>query len=1076
LERDHSGKLPFSRSYNGVFSGNKNVVGAHWTTNFQSSVVVSKDGLAVDVLRPDGKKILFALGGDGATWTKTADIDDFLVKLDSSDIGGKWLYRDVANEEVEIYDESGRLIRAYDRRGQFKSFVYSDGTAAGDALVVDLFGNPTDTILPVGMLLKVSDIFGVSYDFKYDKNKRLSRVVPSDGGELVFLYDGSTSSVRSGYFAAGNLTSVIYPDGSSRTYYYNEEDKTSGANLPNALTTIVDENGTAFFVDQYSSDSKVLSQSLGGVSTYGFSYTTTKTTMTDPKGTVRTFNLSTVNGVVRNAGSSQPAGSGCGASASAQTFDANGNVATRTDFNGHVTSYTYDLSRNLETQRVEAKGTTAQRTITTQWHDYWRLPVKVAEPKKVVTRVYNGDNGTYCAPLSATLPSIQGGTRPIGVLCSVSEQATTDENGSQGLSAAASGAARTWKWTYNQHGQVLTVDGPRTDVADVTTYTYYDATDSDLGKRGGIASITDALGHITQITAYDLNGNPLTIVDPNGVSTELSYDLRQRLTSRKTGSEQSSYQYDAVGQLVKSTLPDGSYLQFVYDDAHRLTEVSDALGNRVVYTLDAMGNRIKEESFDPAGQLSTTRQRVFDALNRLAQDIGAQGQVTAYEYDANGNQTKITSPLNQVTQASYDALDRLIAVVDPGQGSTQYDWDGRDQLVQVTDPRGLITRYGKDGLGNTLQQSSPDTGVTQRSVDVAGNVISETDAKGQTSTSQYDALNRPVKTSYADGRQTVYAWDSGSNGIGRLARIDDIASGKTQGSLSYSYDAWGRVVQEVRKIGSISHSIGYGYTNGQLTEIRYPSGRIVRYDRNGAGQISQINLVDGGISQILAKDIAYQPAGGVSSYVDGAGQSHTRSYDQDGRVSGFNLGGNNWLLDYDAAGRIVGQRQEAVATTRDQPADKSTGSAQYVYDDLDRLKTVLLQSTSYSYQYDANGNRLRQATRGQSKDYSVDTASNRLLTVGGVAYQYDANGSVTRDASNQYRYDARGRLIQAVSAAGTTNYQINGLGERIAKQTGSTTTLFDYDRWGHVIAESNGTGVVSREYVWLGDMPVAILQ
>lgn len=46
-------------------------------------------------------------------------------------------------------------------------------------------------------------------------------------------------------------------------------------------------------------------------------------------------------------------GSGCGASASSLTYDANGNVATRKDFNGKLTSYSYDLTRNLETQRKE---------------------------------------------------------------------------------------------------------------------------------------------------------------------------------------------------------------------------------------------------------------------------------------------------------------------------------------------------------------------------------------------------------------------------------------------------------------------------------------------------------------------------------------------------------------------------------------------------------------------------------------------------------------------------------------------------------------------------------------------------
>jgi hypothetical protein len=70
---------------------------------------------------------------------------------------------------------------------------------------------------------------------------------------------------------------------------------------------------------------------------------------------------------------------------------------------------------------VEANGKPEARTISTQWHSYWRLPVMVAEPNKRTTWVYNGDsyqgNTVTCAPASATVPSINGGTQPIGVLC-----------------------------------------------------------------------------------------------------------------------------------------------------------------------------------------------------------------------------------------------------------------------------------------------------------------------------------------------------------------------------------------------------------------------------------------------------------------------------------------------------------------------------------------------------------------------------------------------------------------------------------------------------------------------------------
>src|SRR5262249_23688547 len=221
----------------------------------------------------------------------------------------------------------------------------------------------------------------------------------------------------------------------------------------------------------------------------------------------------------------------------------------------------------------------------TAWDTNFRLATQIAEPLRVTTNTYD-PNGALC------------GAR--GALCSKTIQPTSDTNGSLGFSATAAGSPRSWTYTYNSNGSVLTVNGPRTDVSDVTTYTYYANDDADLGKRGNVATITNAAGHVTSITAYNAHGQPLTIVDPNGLTTMLAYDGRQRVTSRSVGTETTSYNYDNVGQLTKVTLPDSSYLSYSYDGAHRLTDISDSLGNRISYTLDAMGNRTQEQVFDPA--------------------------------------------------------------------------------------------------------------------------------------------------------------------------------------------------------------------------------------------------------------------------------------------------------------------------------------------------------------------------------------------------------------------------------------------------------------------------------------------
>ena len=67
------------------------------------------------------------------------------------------------------------------------------------------------------------------------------------------------------------------------------------------------------------------------------------------------------------------------------------------------------------------------------------------------------------------------------------------------------------------------------------------------------------------------------------------------------------------------TLPDGGTVAYVYDGAHRLTDITDGLGNHIHYTLDNMGNHTAENTYDPGGTLHRTHSRVFNALNELYQ-------------------------------------------------------------------------------------------------------------------------------------------------------------------------------------------------------------------------------------------------------------------------------------------------------------------------------------------------------------------------------------------------------------------------------------------------------------------------
>ncbi|MBX3664871.1 MAG: RHS repeat protein [Burkholderiales bacterium] len=1041
-ETDYIGQglfpLQFSRFYNSdptqlatSFSPatSSNRIGILWRNHYDRFIKLNST--TASVYRSDGKVLVF--NKTGSVWAADADITDRLEQL--LDTGGNpvgWRYTVSSGDLAEIYDIDGKLASITSREGLTQALTY-DGIAR---------------------LTTVTDSFGRTLTFTYDGANRISTMTDPQGGGYQYAYD-----IR------GNLTSVTYPDAKIRIYHYEHS-------LPHLLTGITDENNVRFATWTYNSAGFATSSTYaGGVGQTSISYAN-GSAVTDALGTTRTYNFSYVLDIAKNSDLTQPAASGSGTVADGRTFDANGNVSSRLDWNGNRTNYTYDLARNLETARTEGltsggSPTAATRTVSTQWHPTFRLPAVVAEPLRKTTYVYNGDGSASCGFQA------DGVTLVPGVLCSRTVQATSDTDGSAGLAATTTGTPRTWTYTYNPNGSVLTVDGPRTDVSDVTTYTYYanNATCSGasaIGCRGQVATVTNAAGHVTQITDYNAHGQPLSVTDPNGLVTTLAYDARMRLTSRTVGSEVTSYQYDPAGQLTKVTLPDASYLQYTYDNAHRMTQIADNLGNKIVYTLDLMGNRTQEQVFDPGNTLAQTRSRVYNSLNRLVQEIGAASQTTAYTYDNQGNVTQIDGPLagtGDVTVNAYDALNRLVQITDPLAGTVAYGYNGVDRLAAVTDPRSLVTSYSYDGLDNLNQQVSPDTGTATSVYDAAGNLTSRTDAKSQQITYTYDVLNRVTAINHtgASSLDVTLQYDQGTNQKGWLTTVTD-----SSGTTVYTYDTQGRMTGETRTINSIPYVTSYRYNaDGLLDRITYPGGRTVDYTFDSLSRISQIDTTSGG-TVTLASSVTYQPFGGVNGFTFGNSTSYVRTHDQDGRVSNFTLGTQTRVVGYDDASRI------SFLTEQGNPSNTDN----YGYDLLNRLTSFTGPSTSQSFTYDAVGNRSTQVIGANTYNYAYSGSSNRISSVSGPVartFTHDANGSITGDTLVTSTYDNRGRLASVTTGAGTTNYKLNFLGQRVRKTDASDDTVYHYDHNGKLIAESTAAGTIQREYVYLGDMPVAVL-
>jgi RHS repeat-associated protein len=935
-----------------------------------------------DVIRDDGQTLRYTL--QNGVINNPLDIS---VRL-ATTASGFTVTDDQDN--VESYNASGVLQSITSRAGVVQTVSYDNS----------------------GLFSGVTDSFGNSLTVTRNAQSNIVSIVSSGGGTVQYGYSTNNSPAPTGS-VTNLLTTVTNLDGTTRRYVY------GNTNFPNALTAEVDENGTNFASWTYDSQERgISSQFAGGANATSLVYNADgSVTVTDALGAKRTFQYSRTGDINRVSAIGGSQCSTCEDSA-ATTYDSAGYVSSRTDYNGNLTCYANDPIRGLQLVRVEgfAPGSacpanlasytpaagTLQRMITTQWNPNFREPALITEPNRTTAFTFDGSGNILTKTITDTTPTPS--------------------------------PARTWTYTYNGFGQVLTIDGPRTDVSDVTTMTYYTCTTG--GQCGQINTITNALGQVTTFNTYNAYGQPLTITDPNGVLTTLSYDARQRLTSSKTATETTSFAYYPTGLMRTLSQPDSSNIQFTYDGAHRLTQVSDGAGNSIKYTLDALGNHTAESAFDPSNTLSRTQSRVYNTLGELSQIIGAAGTAavtTTLGFDNNGNLTSRNSPLSRHTANQFDVLNRLTQITDPATGVTQLSYDSNNKVVSVTDPQNLTTSYGHDGFGNLTQRASPDSGTITNAYDSGGNLKTTTDARGAVTTYTYDALNRLISAAYQTGGTTdqtiTYSFDTGANGKGRLTGASD-----ANHSMSWTYDALGRVTGKGQTVGGVTKSVGYAYVNGDPTTLTTPSGQTVTYNYANH-QITGITVN----STAVLTSANYEPFGPVRGWTWGNGTTEIRLHNTDGNPSVIS-GIESVSLGYDNAFRIISTSNSS----------NSTLSWTYGYDPLDRLTSASESGTTLGWSYDSNGNRTQQ------------TGAPAATALSG--------------AGASFTYSGRGRMNSVTAGGTTTNYVYNALGQMIEKNVGGSVTFLMYDEAGHLIGEYSGSGSLIQETVWIGNIPVATLR
>ena len=908
--------------------------------------------------------------------------------------------------------QANGAVHSYDSQGKIVRIDYRNNTYKTFSYAGDL-------------LVAVGDTFGRSLTLEYQDGRLLK--LSSAAGEFTYSYDANS-----------NLTSVVKPDNTQVEYLYADPSD------PHNLTGIIDEAGARALTLTYDNQDRVTSSAFAqDHDQVTISYDSSlERTVTDSKGVPSTFQLEVKHGIVRVASYTGPGCSSCGSSSdTSYIYNDRLQIISSTDGLGRVSKYEYDPNGN-KTKVTKAAGTTQEQVTT-----YTFTPDFNQTASIIRDSVSN--------PGQQSITSM--GYDSIGNLQSRVE---VGFSGNDPIS-------RTIGYSYDPYGRITAIDGPRSDVNDITTLSYYANEEVEGTNRGFLQSVTNSLGHTTSYGQYNVFGSAGTIISPNA-TTNMTYDALGRLLTRTVNGITTSYSYDPTGRIAQITLPDSRFISYTYHANGQPLTISDNQGNSIAYQYDSVGKKIREEIYDPNNELKQYATFEYDDSGHLSKTILPDGSETELSYDVVGNLVNKINGLGNSNNYSYDALNQLITTSEPDDTHTGYSYDDHGNLISVTDAEGHTTTFTYDDLGRKLTQTSADTGTTSYSYDPAGNLIAKTDNSGVTISYQYDALGRLLSIHHPDSSQDVsYLYDQWENGIGRLSVMND-----STGATSYLYDEQGRLVVEERKIGETSYAIDYAYNaNSELTTLLYPSGRQIDYQRDASGRIVGVLSTYEDEALPLATGGSYLPFGPLNNLVLGNNLTLANSFDQQYRPLSMTAGSlYDRSYQYQATGQITGIMDNI----------SSEASQSFAYDELGRLTSAMGKYGTMGYSYDKVGNRTGRSWDGVPESYYYLPGTNQLAQVSGeedTNYSYDLAGNITGKGEDSYNYDQNNRITTAIHEDQVVGeYGYDGRNLRTVRKVEGKIISALYDASGNLLAEMDARGRVIREYVYMDGQRLSLFE
>ena len=795
----------------------------------------------------------------------------------------------------------------------------------------------------------------------YDDKNRETKVIYADGSWIGNTYDDdnnlTSTRSRTGYITNfeydenRNITRINYPDGTSESRSYNTFSKPVEITDPdgNRIVNTYDTKGNVSLTKVYGENGNL-------ESVESISYT--------PKGQVKSRtseNIADSSSTTEN-----------------YYYDENGNIDSVTDGNGNDWDYTFGVTGLLE-KITDPLGNATQYEYT-----------PAGRIKKIIYPDKTTEETAYTNRKDIDYKIDRDGNRY-----------EYTYNKRHNLLSIENPLEETVEYTYNPMGEVLTKSiYDKNNLEAYWEYQYNPYTGKLILQKQQL----DDTSFIETGYEYD-KGLLWKITDPTGTITEITYNSRDRASSRTvygditefsvteymdyTGrgllekytdplGNETEYEYTALGKVASILNPDYSRKEYTYDGHGRIIGSTDEEGYTTKYKYDKNGRKTEIIHSD-----NTNEKWEYNDAGYVISYTDRNGIKTTYDVDAFGRvlTKKLPSPYNGVTEKyTYNTRNQILTWTDPNNNTWKRNYDKMGRLIETTDPEGNVTTNEYNPLGQIVKTTTPENTVWKRSYNMAGRVVSQTDPLGAVSSYIYNKAGRIISRKDPLGRTNIFTWDS-------MGRLSSTRNSENSG-VDYTYDAAGNRTSETQT-GGTAYKYYYDSRNRLSREVNR-LGAEKKYEYYKNGQIS--------------------------------------------KITDFN--GNETTFTYNEAARLAEKKFDN--------GDKES----YTYDGMGNILTAVNPSSNLEYAYDPLGRLTK------SIDHVLDQTIN---------YEYDSAGNRTQmswledERSMNYTYGKMNELLSVTDSEGEiTTFEYDKLGHEITRNLpNGVVTQTSYDPVGHITSIKN---------------------